>query len=72
MISFEDIHIAGRCFPQYLLAACTIVIFGYELLKYNHRKKAPSYKIRLRRVGELTFGQLVHQINSLQEVLKLR
>ena len=35
-------------------------------------KKHPKIKLqRLRKIRLLTFGSLVHQINSLQEVLKL-
>ena len=42
------------------------------MLRILTGKKHPKIKIqRLRKIRILTFGPLVHQINSFQEVLKL-
>ena len=45
---------------------------GVELFKDTHRKKHPKIRLQhLRKIRILTFGSLVHRINSFQEVLKL-
>ena len=57
----------------------TVLQLPYEMLcdMYNDLriltgKKHPKIKLqRLRKIRILTFGSLVHQINSFQEVLKL-
>ena len=42
-------------------------------IKDTHKEKAPSYKTTtLTKVRIWAFGLLVHQINSLQEILKLK
>ena len=49
-------------------------VLDWKHFKDTHREKAPS-KIKLQRFRKLwiwTFGRLVHQINSLYEVLKLK